>query len=175
MSCSDWSSIPANGQCEYTPCELEKVPGKKIDGSDCFSCQQSCDTGCGTSGWEPATKGPWFDFSNPCCNHDHCYYTTFSQTTCDDAFLKDMLRTCGASFSFRGAVQQDAKQQAQTVLLKHRLVSSYLQRTWGEWACQRTAQSYHLSVAWFGESYYAESQQLQRDYMQRPDSPCKSS
>ena len=87
-----WLKKNADGRCTYTNCFV----GVDGDQSNCFTCKQGCDNGCGAEGSVFNTDGNFgsFDFGPACCNHDFCYSSTSSRATCDTNFYAEMTSQC---------------------------------------------------------------------------------
>lgn len=97
--CSDWRSVDANGDCDYTNCHV----GTTGDPVNCFECKEECDNGCGAKSG-PSFDGNLllFDFGEACCIHDFCYsaYSLYTQKECDDAFYRNMRKACPTGLRF---------------------------------------------------------------------------
>jgi hypothetical protein len=93
-SCNDnWLMKNLDGRCSFTNCYV----GVDGDKTNCFSCKDTCDNGCGPQGSVFNTDGNFgtFDFGPACCNHDFCYSSnTFSKDECDLAFYDKMKQQC---------------------------------------------------------------------------------
>ncbi len=93
-SCNDnWLKKNSDGRCSFTNCYV----GVNGDTTNCFSCKDTCDNGCGPQGSVFNTDGNFgtFDFGPACCNHDFCYSSnTFSKDACDLAFYDTMKQQC---------------------------------------------------------------------------------
>jgi len=93
---SAWLVKNTDGQCRYTNCFV----GKDGNPENCFECKKNCDNGCGPAakilGQDLSFSGNFglFDFGEACCNHDHCWSSTFSRATCDLEFYDDMRSQC---------------------------------------------------------------------------------
>jgi hypothetical protein len=89
----NWLQKNADGRCSRTNCFV----GTKGDPNDCFECGTKCDNSCGGAGkYSPKFSGDFFfyDFGPACCNHDHCWSSTFSRRGCDVSFYMEMLSAC---------------------------------------------------------------------------------
>ena len=92
-SCGAMSDVDASGECVYTDCYVASSDSNGRN-TDCYSCGSGCDNGCGSDAIQGITDFGFYSFAKPCCIHDFCYSTHFSQTECDDAFYGDMLDKC---------------------------------------------------------------------------------
>ena len=151
-----WLKKNADGRCTYTNCFV----GVDGDASNCFSCKQQCDNGCGPEDGVFSflnTDGNFgsFDFGPACCNHDFCYSTnTFSRAECDTNFYAEMESQCPSilsvliipllfpiSFPIGHKVIVDATTAA---------------------SCGVLASLFYLGVDWFGETPQADAQEKQK-------------
>jgi len=93
--CDSMKDVGSDGRCLHTNCIVD-------DRDQCYVCGTTCDNGCGAaddplSKFIPTRVPLLFDFGNACCTHDHCYSSQFDKSTCDLAFLRDMLASCFVS------------------------------------------------------------------------------
>ena len=126
-----------DGNCIYTNCV------GVTNGDKCFSCGTECNNGCGSDVIEGITDFPEWSFSRPCCIHDYCYSTTFTQSECDSAFYEDMLEECP------GKKLLTAKEQLECTLSNITDVD----------CCPAWAATYYAAVVGFGSDSYDEAQE----------------
>lgn len=151
-----WLLSNSDGRCSFTNCFV----GTNGDPTNCFKCTNNCDNGCG-----PATipllntDGNFglFDFGSACCNHDHCWSSTFGKNQCDANFFDQMSMQC-------------------TPLVGLAVVGLYLPLSFFPFlaaplaACELLATSFFLAVKFpiIAQGAFDDAQRMQKAYETTP-------
>lgn len=73
------------------------VPASAATAAPTAQQAQQAETACGPGGTGDALvpdRGPWFNFTSACANHDACYGAQLGQAYCDNRFRDDMYAHC---------------------------------------------------------------------------------